>query len=254
MQKPRVKSSDKALSILEKIAFSDEALSQVQIAQAVGIVKSAAHKHLYTLEESGWVVRDLTSGRYDLGPKAWLIGQRATWIDDLAKSAESRMRATRNETGLAVVLSTVNKKSLNVIAALNGTHTIEIGVRQGSQLELHASAQGQTMLAFSDPDVIDELCSNALLALTPKTLTDPKLLQGRIEQIRQNGYAAAPEETLLGVNVIAAPVFNHNNQIIATVALVGSIQHLAARPEQTHIDAIKTLASAISQSRGHKSL
>lgn len=251
MQKLRVKTSDMALNILEKIAFSEEALNQAQIAEAVGIVKSAAHKHLYTLEESGWIIRDQMNGRYCLGPKAWLVGQRATLINNLAKAAESRMRATRNDTGLAVVLSSVNKTSLNVIAAYHGTHDIEIGVREGSRLELHASAQGQVMLAFGDPSLIEETCSADLPALTPKTITDPKVLRDRIEEVRRKGYAVAPEETLLGVNVIAAPVLGHNNQLIATIALVGSIQHLTQTPDEQHVQTIRTLANSISQTRGH---
>ena len=251
MQKSRVKTSDMALKIIETIAFSEETISQTQLAEAVGIVKSAAHKHLYTLEESGWIIRDQMNGRYSLGPKAWLVGQRATLINDLAKAAEAEMRAARNDTGLAVVLSSVNKTSLNVIAAYHGTHDIEIGVRQGSRLELHASAQGQVMLAFSPSSLTEKTCSTDLPALTPKTITDPHVLRVRIEDTRKKGYAVAPEETLLGVNVIAAPIFDHTNQLIATIALVGSIQHLTQTPDEGHVQTIRTLANSISQTRGH---
>ncbi|MFG6581482.1 IclR family transcriptional regulator [Sulfitobacter sp. 1A13191] len=252
MQKPRVKTSDIALKILHKIAFSDEPLSQSEIAETAGIVKSAAHKHLFTLEETGWISRDHLTGRYRLGPQAWLVGQRATQIGDLALSADSFMRTTRQETGLAVVLSSVNGRSLNVIAALNGTHAIEIGVRQGSQLPLHSSAQGQILLAFGDPKLVDEVCSEELPALTPKTLTNPEKLRCRVEEARQSGYVWAPEETLLGVNVVAAPVFNNHKQIIATVALVASIQHLTDPPSEEHVMAIRTLAGDISQTRGYE--
>lgn len=252
MQKRHVKTSDIALAIIEKIAFSEDALSQTQIAAEMGMVKSAAHKHLFTLEESGWVSRDRITGRYGLGPKAWLVGQRATHVGDLAASADSLMRETRQLTGLTVVLSAVNKRTLNVIAALPGTHAIEIGVRQGSRLALHASAQGQVMLAFSDPDFVSEICMGELAALTPKTLTDPARLRDRIEETARRGFGAAPEETLLGVNVIAAPVFDHRGQIIASVALIGSIQHLTASPEEAHIQAIIELSQSISRTQGHQ--
>ncbi|WP_163849236.1 IclR family transcriptional regulator [Pseudooceanicola aestuarii] len=241
-----------ALTILEKIAFSDEAMSQTEIAAAMGIVKSAAHKHLHTLEESGWLIRDHRSHRYGIGPKAWLIGQRATWIDDLTQAADSRMRETRNQTGLAVVLSSVNKRSVTVIAALHGTHEIEIGVRQGSRLEVHASAQGQVMLAFGDPKLAEDVCAEPMQALTPRTLTDPGALRRRITEVRQQGYAVAPQETLLGVNVIAAPVFGHDDRLIATVAMIGSIQHLAETPDPALVTAILELARSISQTRGHR--
>lgn len=251
MKTARVKTSDMALKILEKVAFSDIALNQTEIAESVGIVKSAAHKHLNTLEETGWIMRDAGSGRYHLGSKAWIIGQRATATHNLAETSRERMRALRDKTGLAVVLSSVNKSGLSVISAFHGTHAIEIGVRLGSELALHASAQGQITLAFGPAALANEVLAGELPALTPKTLTDPERLNTRITEIRAAGYACAPEETLLGVNVAAAPVFDQSGALIATVALVGSIQHLTSPPDKAHVDAIRELAQAISITCGY---
>lgn len=252
MQKSVVRTSGIALIIMEKIAFADEALSQTEIAAAAGIVKSAAHKHLFTLEEAGWVARDPGTGRYHVGPKAWLVGQSATLVGDLVGSATPLMRATRQETGLAVVLSTVSQRALSVLVTLSGTHEIEIGVRRGSHLSLHGSAQGQVMLAFGEAGLLDEVADQNLPAHTPKTLTDPDQLRRRIAETARVGHAVAPEETLLGVNALAAPVFDHGNRLVATVALIGSIQHLPASPAETHISAIHELANAISRTQGHQ--
>nr|WP_166461990.1 IclR family transcriptional regulator C-terminal domain-containing protein [Paracoccus alkanivorans] len=98
-----------------------------------------------------------------------------------------------------------------------------IGAREGNGLELHASSQSQVMLAFGDPSLIEETCSADLPALTSKTITGPNVLRDRIDDVRRKGCALAPEEILLEVNVITAPVFDHNNQLIGTVALAGSI-------------------------------
>ena len=245
----RVKTSDMALTMIEKIAFSEEPLTQVQIAKTMGIVKSAAHKHLFTLEELGWVSRDASSGHYKLGPKAWLVGQNAPHISDLAALAEPTMRAARQETGLAVVLSLMTKRVLNVISAFPGTHAIEIGVRRGSSLALHGSAQGQVALAFGDPSWADEICAGDLAALTSHTLTDPAMLRRRIEETRSNGFAVAPEESLLGVNAAAAPVFDQRGQLVGTIGLVGSIQHLSSPPSESHLATLRLLSRKISQNQ-----
>lgn len=251
MATSRVKTSDMALTILEKIAFADVPMNQKEIADAMGIVKSAAHKHLNTLEETGWVMRDLVTGRYQLGTKAWIIGQRASAIQTLANVGREPMRIARNETGLAVVLSLVNKNGLSVISALHGTHAIEIGVREGSELPIHSSAQGQVAMAFGGPALTEKTLKGDLPALTPNTVTDPERLKERIAEVRAKGYACAPEETLLGVNVIAAPIFDHTRTLIGTAALVGSIQHLAHPPDPQHLAALKAVAASISQARGY---
>ena len=137
-----------------------------------------------------------------------------------------------------------------------GTHEIEIGVRRGSRLSLHGSAQGQVMLAFGEAGLLDDLAGQDLPALRPKTLTDPDQLHRRIAQTARIGHAVAPEETRLGANALAAPVFDHvfdhGGRLVATVTLIGSIQHLSTSPAEEHVAAIRDLASAISQTQGHQ--
>ena len=250
MDKSVVRTSGIALAIIERIAFSDEPMSQAEIAAEIGMVKSAAHKHLFTLEEASWVMRNSATGRYVLGPKAWLVGQSAHYVADLAATATPLMRAVRQQTGLAVVISAMEGRSLSVIAALPGTHPIEIGVRRGSRLPLHASAQGQVALAFGAPELIETVCARKLEALTPRTITRPGALRTRVDETKRRGYGAAPEETLLGINVLAAPVFGRGGALAATVALVGSIQHLKEDPDPANVSAITILARDISSARG----
>ena len=83
------------------------------------------------------------------------------------------------------------------------------------------------MLAFGEAGLLDDLAGQDLPALTP-------------------------EETLLGVNALAAPVFDHGGRLVATVTLIGSIQHLSTSPAEEHVAAIRDLASAISQTQGHQ--
>lgn len=252
MPKPVVRSSGVALAILEKIAFADRPLSQVDIAADLGMVKSAAHKHLHTLEEASWVSRDGVSGRYHLGPVAWLVGQSAARFAELTRAAETAMETARDETGLSVVLSAVSGRTLNVVATLPGTHAIEIGVRRGSALELHSSAQGQIALAFGDRTHLERVCKSELAALTPHTITRPDALRERVRETAKRGYAIAPEETLPGLNGIAAPVFDHSERLVATAALIGSVQHLAPEPDGVHVEALLGLSRTISRAQGHR--
>lgn len=250
MARGTVKTSEMALDILEYIAFADNPPIQAEIAAAVGIVKSAVHKHLHTLGNRNYVVRNPVTSTYTIGPTLWLIGNQAADIEDLAKVAEAHMLAVRNATGLAVVLSSVTGAVLSVISEFHGTHAIEIGVRRGSKLSLHASAQGHVALAFGPANIFEQVCSGPLAALTPKTIVSPDLLGAQISICREHGYAVAPEQTLLGVNALAAPIFGQRDELIGTVALIGSIQHLPAVLPEEHVATIRKLASDIERYRG----
>ncbi len=61
----------------------------------------------------------------------------------------------------------------------------------------------------------------------------------------------APMAAMLGVNAIAAPVFDKSATAVAAVAVVGSIQFLPAKPETRLIKALRDCAGQISRRLGH---
>jgi len=246
-----VKAAETALQILERVAFAPEPVGVTQIALEIGIAKSAVFKHLHTLSERGYIIQDSVSTRYKLGPKAWLLTKLAPAVDDIAAIAEPLMRDARTSTNLAVVLSTPTPRSAFVLSTLSGNGSIEIGVRPGSELELHASAQGKIFLAYGPKSATDNLGKRELRALTAHTITSHTVLLETIGEVRRKGYATAPEESLLGVNAIAAPIYDHRDNLIASVGLVGSIQFLPRDEDPKLIRTIIDLGTSISRALGN---
>jgi DNA-binding IclR family transcriptional regulator len=62
----------------------------------------------------------------------------------------------------------------------------------------------------------------------------------------------APEETVLGVNALAMPVRDHADALVASVALVGSIQHIPATPDAALRETIRKLAAQSSRLLGNR--
>ncbi|WP_273502472.1 IclR family transcriptional regulator [Paracoccus sphaerophysae] len=240
-----MRAADTCLRIMQFIAFADSPLGVTQIAARAGIAKSAAHKHLRTLIDHGMVVQDSPSALYRLGPKVWLMGQRAPEGETLSEVALPLMKVARDQLGLAVVLSVPTPRSAFVLATLRSNQSIEIGVQPGSELMLHSSAQGRVFLAFGPPELREGL-PLPLEELTPKTTTDPHLLDLELERIRQTGYAVVPEESLLGINALAAPIFGKGRRIVGSIGLIGSVQFLEPTPAPRQLEVLFDLTSAIS--------
>ena len=242
-----VQAADTVLSILEMVAFSQESLGVTQIAAALGTAKGATFRHLQTLLDRGYVVQDPASSRFRLGLKAFSLGRSAPVEWDLAALLAAPMRHARDATGLSVVLSTPTLQGACVLATLPGTKIIEIGVRVGSILAMHASAQGKVLLAFGRPARLDRLADAGLARFTERTITSKAALSAEIEAVKMQGYAAAPEEVLPGINTLAAPVFDRNGALAAAVAVVGSIQHVPARPDPQLVALVLNLGSTASR-------
>lgn len=245
-----VRAADTVLSVLETVAWTGEPIGVTQIAASLKATKSAVFRHLQTLVDRGYLIQDADTNRYRLGSRAFLIGHLAPQSWDLARTLEGSMRELRDKVGSAVVLSTPTPKGALVVSTIPGTHPIEIGVRPGSELSLHASAQGKVFLAFGPKPLADRVLQGPLIALTERTIIAPGELADEITRIRAEGYATAPEETLLGCNALAVPIYDHRDALVASVALVGSIQHITRVPAPDLIVSIRKLAERSSHMLG----
>jgi DNA-binding IclR family transcriptional regulator len=248
-----VRSVQLALDVLEAVAFSGEELGVTQLAERLDVTKASVHRHLLTLVERGYLVQNPSTARYGIGAKSRLLARTAPETD-LVRLAEGPMWELREALGHTVVLSEMTPRGALVLTTVQGTSPIEIGVRPGSELSLHGSAQGKIMLAFSPRPQQERVLARALERFTANTIVEPKRLDDEIARANRLGYVSAPEETMLGLNAIAAPIFDHRDACIAAVAVVGSIQFLPSKPDAQVVAALKSAAQRISRALGQDRL
>ena len=245
-----VRSVQLALDVLEAVAFSSEELGVTQIADRVHVTKGSVHRHLLTLVERGYLTQNPETARYAIGAKGRLLARLAPDAD-LVQIATGVMRELRDRLGHSVVLTAMTPRGALVMLTVPGTSPIEIGVRPGSELSFHASAQGKLMLAFAPRPLQQRVLARPLEPLTPKTVVERERIEEDLARILKRGYASAPEEAMLGINAVAAPIFDESDACVAALAVVGSIQFLPEPPDAALVEAIKTCGQEISRKLGH---
>ena len=245
-----VRSVQLAIDVLETVSFADEEMGVTQIAARLNVTKGSAYRHLHTLVERGYLSQNPATSRYAIGPKSRLLARLAPETD-LVKLSEGPMRELRDALGHTVVLSEMTPRGALVLSTLASTSPIEIGVRSGSELRFHATAQGRVMLAFAPRPFQDRILARRLEIFTDKTITSAERLEKILIEVAKRGYASAPEETLIGLNAIAAPIFDNHDACVATLAIVGSIQHLPEKPKQADVDALIKASHQVSRKLGH---
>jgi DNA-binding IclR family transcriptional regulator len=247
-----VRSLQLAIDVLEAVAFSEDELGVTQIAERLDATKGSVHRHLYTWVSRGYLAQNSTTSRYMIGPKSRLLARLAP-DTDLVQLAEGPMRDLRDALGHTVVLSEMTPRGALVLAKLVGTSPIEIGVRSGSELSFHASAQGKVMLAFAPRPFQARILARSLEPFTGRTVTSVERIEKTLLDIVKHGYASAPEEAMLGINAVAAPIFDSHDACIGALAIVGSIQFLPDKPKPADIAALIHASEQISRKLGHGS-
>jgi DNA-binding IclR family transcriptional regulator len=240
-----------AFRILEYLAEQRGGVGVTALAQALGTTKSRVHRHLRTLVEAGYVVQSPESEKYRVGSRLVTLGRRVAENFDLASIARDEMRTLRDALGQSVVISRAEAAVAVVLATLPGHEAIEIAVKPGSLLAPHCTAQGKLGLALAEPAIRERVLLSRLDMRTPRTIASASALREELARILACGWAVAPEESMLGVNALAAPIFEGGGRMVGAIAILGSIQFIEAEPSAAQIRHVTEAAARISAQLGY---
>jgi len=239
--------------ILEVLAENGE-MGVSEIGRVFDMPRARIHRHLKTLAATGFVDQNTESGKYRVGIKLWLTGQSVAEQFDLLAAGKKVLRQLRDRIGQTVMVSSIDADEILVLETVRGTSAVEIGTKTGTRFAFNSSAQGKVALAFGPADFMVRQLAHPLEATTEKACVDPEELQREIAEVRRRGWAVAPEETIIGINALAAPVFDATGGLVGTIGAVDSIQFLPAVPSSEQIDAICEAARQASAELGYVTL
>ena len=222
---------EQALRVLFRIAQSDSAhMNLTQICEQTEIHKSTAFCLLHTLRKYGIVQ---TAGRgkgYTLGPG--LIGLSRRFLDTLStpRLAEPILAELTGKVGVTAALGLIADKNVFVAAKHEGGNPLGITMRVGHRFPLTYGCHGKAICAFLPEAELDVLLQEE----KPYFHGDPskfdrRKLDKEIAKCRRDGFAEDLEETVPGLNVIAAPVLGPNQRPVGYIAVLGLASAEAAR-------------------------
>jgi DNA-binding IclR family transcriptional regulator len=192
-----VRSVQLALDVLEVVAFSGDELGVTQLADRLSVTKASVHRHPLTLVERGYRVQNSVTARYAIGSKRRLLARFAP-DNDLVQLAEGPMRELRDCLGHSVVVSAMTLRGVLVLNTVAGAAATEIGVRPGSELPFHASAQGKILLVQCAASAAGARAGASTAGFHSPQLVDPGTIREELSRVARLGFACAPEEAMLG--------------------------------------------------------
>ncbi|BCS80179.1 IclR family transcriptional regulator [Anaerocellum diazotrophicum] len=241
------RSLQRALDIMELIASCSEGLTLSNISQKLGIPKSSALSLLNTLVERKYLIFDSATNRYKMGIKMFEVGSgylRESEFMDAIMAVVAKVARKSNET---VHLAVRDGRDVIYIAKIESNHPIRIASSIGKRIPAHATALGKALLSgLSDKELRELYSQQPPERLTANTICEVEKLIEEIRKVRENGYALDYEESSEGVRCFGAPIFNHNEQIIAAISIAVPTIRVNEENEGYFIELIKEAAQEIS--------
>lgn len=241
-----------ALEILEYVARCQTSVGVSEMARAFATTKSRIHRHLQTLVSAGYLIRNNDTERYSISGRLMALGHAVSESFELATAAREIARELRDLTGHAVAISQPEQDGMRILLVVPSRSNIDIHVKPGSLLAFNSSAQGKVTLAFGDELLLPRVMSEPLEMRTPYSITDPERLRVEVEEVRKRRWAMGPNESMIGLNALAAPIFDALGSYVGAIAMTDSIQHIAHEPTTDQVRNLLTSADRVSGNLGFR--
>lgn len=235
-----VKSDETLLAIIERLKDLDGA-GVTEIATELDMAKSAVHKHLRTMVEHGYVVKQESA--YHIGLQFLNDGVDARGRYDVYHAAKPVVDGLSAKTGeMASLIVEENGRGMYLYSS-RGQTEIEIESVIGSWITLHNNSGGKAILAHLPDDQVEEIVDrHGLPAKTEATVTDRETLFAELETVRERGYAVNRGEDIGGIHAVGVPIV-YQGTVCGALAVAGAANRLnSTEREREIVDTLRTAA------------
>lgn len=239
----RVKTTVVTFTILEALKeLNGGRVSEV--ADHLGMTKSKVHRHLSTLVDEEYLVKE--GDVYRLGLRFLDFGEHSRrakrdyrlardQVEKLANSTNERAQFIVEEHGYGVY---VHRQI--------GSNAVETGSRVGKRIPLHATSAGKAIMAELPRDRVGAIIERrGLPGLTEHTITDRETLYDELDRIESQGYARNEEENIQGLYAIGVPVVRPNGMLLGALSVSGPASRIKNEPTDDILAELKGAANEL---------
>jgi DNA-binding IclR family transcriptional regulator len=221
-EKYSIQAVENALNVLEQFQGKKAELGITELSQNLGLHKNNIFRLLATLENRGYIEQNKINEHYRLGIKSLELGRAFLSHTGLIKVAVQKLEELSNKVNETVYLSIMKKQQVLFIEDWEAKRALRVASRIGERLSPLCTATGKVFLAYASEEqrksIID---ANEFIKYTDNTIMTEEEYVKELAEVEKNGYAIDNQEKDLGVICIAGPIFNYNNDVVASISISG---------------------------------
>lgn len=242
----------RGLQVLQAFTPERSAMTLSQIAQHLGMTRSAAFRAVYTLSQLGYLLHDTRTGHYSVGPSVLRLGYGHLATREVVEIALPELERLRDRTDWSAHLGIRDGRHVLYMLRVPSRRGLASIVHVGSRLPAAGTTMGRVLLAaLSEDDLVslyrDETYQNAP-GQTPHSLV--KL----VSQWRKDSASAVVIQVgsfETGIASIAAPIRDMTGNVIAAINVtqIASFDNVSGIESRVR-EEILAAAAAISRMLG----
>jgi DNA-binding IclR family transcriptional regulator len=245
----------KALHVLRTLAdlcvTQQEGASTSEISRHSKESASSVCKHLAAFQQVGLVEQDHLTERYRIGVYSLKLATLALKPMSIRNIAAPYLRNIADKVGETIHLVIRDGVRVVYIDKVESSKTIRMHSEIGLRNPMYCTGVGKAILAHSPLPLVDAVVAEGLTPFTANTLISRGALLEDLEIIRMRGYAIDNCEHEAEVRCVAAPIFNHLNEPIASFSVSCPKWHLTDERIPVIGDIVREVSFEISSKIGY---
>lgn len=234
---------DRALDLLLAVVGAPGPVTVMEAVAITGIDKSTAQRLLTSLVERGFLARDGSTRRYDVGPAMFGLAAAVNARSDIRRIASGFLTDLRDATGETSSLHLRVGDRRVCVDGAESSHPVRRVVPLGESIPLHVGPSGKVILAQLDSVAQERICA---AAGGPKARAE---LERALNDLRSDRVLHTESDRTPGVRAVSAPIFGPH-AVVASITVAGPADRWTAEAARATEGDVLSAASAISSRLG----
>lgn len=210
----------KGMAVLTAVADAAEPPRFSDVLATTRLPQATLHRLLSALVEERLLQLHPRQKVYTLGVRLLQLGYRVWEALDVRQAGEIEIAKLRDHSNETVHMAVLDGTEIVYIDKVESKHSIRTVSTIGKRAPSYCTAVGKAMLAFLKPDEL----ADAIERMTPKRFTRTTIIGKRqlladIRIIRERGFAIDNEEYRKGIRCVAAPIFDAQGAVVASISV-----------------------------------
>src|ERR1700685_4165380 len=243
----KLQALDRAFAVLDLLSSSSAPMGLAEIAAALELHKSTAHRFLMVLERHR-IVERTPVGKFRLGLRLCDFGSRAIEQFDLRERAQLHLKTLVAEVEETAHLCVMEKTHMVYIDKQEPERSIRMISRVGASSPIYCTAVGKAILATMPRARVEEMLPQLdTRRFTRRTITSREALLEELERTKRRGYAVDDEEREEGVRCAGVAILNARGEAIAALSVSGPSFRMTMQKIPRIVCELMTCAQGIQQ-------
>lgn len=235
------------LYILKSVAEAAAPVTAAELGEALDLPKPTIHRLLQTLEEDGWVMRDLAGRGFVAGHLMRRMAANTFSGPGLRRERMAILQRLAEAVGETCNISMPDGDAMVYVDRVETHWPLRIRMPIGSRVPLHCTAAGKSHLATLSTTQFNRLLRRLpLQAVTPHSITTPDALSDEIARTRARGHSEDDQEMVEGMVALAVPITDNLDRVFGTLSFHAPLQRMTLAEAREHLPLLKQTAAELS--------